>query len=85
MSAYVKSLDPHHLVTVGSHGYYGKSTPARLKENPFTYNVYGAALNNGAPYAYNAVCEGADFRRNFAPDVSALLNFQGGVDLGGER
>ncbi len=73
MSAYVKSLDPHHLVTVGSHGYYGKSTPARLKENPYTYNVYGAALNNGAPYAYNAVCEGADFRRNFAPDVSTLF------------
>jgi endo-1,4-beta-mannosidase len=29
IAAYVKSLDPNHLVTVGSIGWYGASTPER--------------------------------------------------------
>jgi len=34
MARHVRSLDPNHLITIGSEGFYGASTPALLKYNP---------------------------------------------------
>lgn len=34
MARHVRSLDPNHLITIGSEGFYGASTPALMKYNP---------------------------------------------------
>lgn len=34
MSAFIKGIDPNHLVMVNSWGYFGASTPDLVKENP---------------------------------------------------
>uniref|UniRef100_A0ACD5YUR5 Uncharacterized protein n=1 Tax=Avena sativa TaxID=4498 RepID=A0ACD5YUR5_AVESA len=34
MSAYVKSIDPNHMVEIGLEGFYGESVPDRKKFNP---------------------------------------------------
>eukprot|EP00475_Leptophrys_vorax_P025169 TRINITY_DN35194_c0_g1_i3.p1 TRINITY_DN35194_c0_g1~~TRINITY_DN35194_c0_g1_i3.p1 ORF type:complete len:282 (+),score=18.43 TRINITY_DN35194_c0_g1_i3:309-1154(+) len=49
MAAYVKTLDPHHLLSIGSEGFYGPSTPAR------------AAQLNAEPWMATV---GTDFIRN---------------------
>ena len=51
MSAFIKSLDAQHMVSVGSEGFFGMSTPERLKHNP----------DSGAQRM------GVDFVRNMAP------------------
>ncbi|KAJ1688853.1 hypothetical protein LUZ63_013008 [Rhynchospora breviuscula] len=38
MSAFVKSIDPVHLVQVGLEGFYGPSTPELMKLNPDDYS-----------------------------------------------
>ena len=34
MAAFVKSIDPIHLLTIGSEGFFGPSTPLYLYSNP---------------------------------------------------
>ncbi len=34
MSTYVRQLDPNHMITVGSEGFFGPSTPLLLQYNP---------------------------------------------------
>lgn len=34
MSTHVRSLDPNHLVTIGSEGFFGDSTPDMMQYNP---------------------------------------------------
>jgi mannan endo-1,4-beta-mannosidase len=50
MAAHVKSVDPNHMLTVGSEGFYGAASPSRAGDNP----ISGAAKM------------GVDFARNFA-------------------
>ncbi len=47
MSAYVKSIDPAHLVMVSSWGYFGASTPELQPENPFDLTWRGIGNNAG--------------------------------------
>lgn len=57
-AAYLKSLDPNHMVSVGEEGFYS-STPSRLSANP------GADINS--PWASQ---EGQDFIADHSsPDV----------------
>lgn len=37
MASHVKSIDPVHLLEIGVEGFYGLSTPERLKLNPNTF------------------------------------------------
>ncbi|XP_028094822.1 mannan endo-1,4-beta-mannosidase 6 isoform X4 [Camellia sinensis] len=37
MAVFVKSIDPKHLLEIGSEGFYGPSTPDRVQFNPNTY------------------------------------------------
>ena len=73
LSAYVKSIDPAHLVMVSSWGYFGASTPELQPENPFDLTWRGIGNNAGvccvAPFplpvqtswvgscTYNASCQ----------------------------
>ena len=47
MSAYVKSIDPAHLVMVSSWGYFGRSTPELQPQNPFDLTWRGIGNNAG--------------------------------------
>ena len=47
LSAYVKSIDPAHLVMVSSWGYFGKSTPDLQPENPYDLTWRGIGNNAG--------------------------------------
>lgn len=39
MAAYVRSVDPNHMITVGSEGFYGPSTPELLPNNPGAWGI----------------------------------------------
>ena len=56
MSKHVRSLDPNHLITVGSEGFYGKSTPALQQYNPQTW-----AAGTGQDYVNNTNLPNIDF------------------------
>ncbi|XP_011622682.1 mannan endo-1,4-beta-mannosidase 6 [Amborella trichopoda] len=38
MAMYVKSIDPLHMLEIGSEGFYGPSSPGRLQFNPNTFS-----------------------------------------------
>ena len=56
MAAYVKSIDPKHLLEIGSEGFYGPSTPDRDQFNPSTYST-----KVGTVFVRNHQVLGVDF------------------------
>uniref|UniRef100_A0A803L3J4 mannan endo-1,4-beta-mannosidase n=1 Tax=Chenopodium quinoa TaxID=63459 RepID=A0A803L3J4_CHEQI len=56
MAAYVKSIDPKHLLEIGMEGFYGPSTPERAQVNPNTY-----ATQVGTDFVRNHQVLGVDF------------------------
>ncbi|CAL5228204.1 g11291 [Coccomyxa viridis] len=60
MSAYVKSIDPAHLVMVSSWGYFGKSTPELQPQNPYDLTWRGIG-NNAGLYSADPLCKGEDW------------------------
>ncbi|KAK9723746.1 hypothetical protein RND81_05G022600 [Saponaria officinalis] len=56
MAVYVKSIDPNHLVEIGSEGFYGPSTPDRVQFNPNSY-----ATQVGTDFVRNHQAVGVDF------------------------
>eukprot|EP00884_Botryococcus_braunii_P022357 jgi/Botrbrau1/8805/Bobra.0330s0035.1 len=65
MAAYIKELDPNHLLTVGMHGFFGLSTPSLMRTNPSDVNVF-SSVSSGNIFAANPVCRGEDFARIFS-------------------
>lgn len=56
MAAYVKSLDPKHLLTVGLEGFYGFKTTEKSAVNP---GKWAASL--GSDFIQNSAIENIDF------------------------
>ncbi len=56
MSAYVKSIDPAHLVMVSSWGYFGHSTPELQAQNPFDLTWRGIGNNAGVWKSHSYSC-----------------------------
>ncbi|TXG57503.1 hypothetical protein EZV62_015332 [Acer yangbiense] len=56
MAVYVKSMDPKHLVEIGTEGFYGPSTPDKAQFNPNTY-----ATQVGTDFIRNHQVIGVDF------------------------
>ncbi|KAG9144259.1 hypothetical protein Leryth_023515 [Lithospermum erythrorhizon] len=56
MAVYVKSIDPKHLVEIGTEGFYGLSTPNRFQYNPNTF-----AQQVGTDFIRNHQVLGVDF------------------------
>ncbi|CAI5494687.1 unnamed protein product [Closterium sp. Naga37s-1] len=56
MAAYVKSLDPNHLLSIGSEGFYGPSTPDRAK----ALNAEWWMVNVGTDFVRNNKVPGID-------------------------
>ncbi|KAK9755399.1 hypothetical protein RND81_01G022400 [Saponaria officinalis] len=56
MAAYVKSIDPNHLLEIGLEGFYGPSTPERAQFNPNSY-----ATQVGTDFVRNHQVFGVDF------------------------
>ena len=56
MSKHVKTLDNNHLVTIGSEGFYGDSTPKLLQYNPQAW-----AADMGQDFVMNADIIDVDF------------------------
>ncbi|GAX85334.1 hypothetical protein CEUSTIGMA_g12751.t1 [Chlamydomonas eustigma] len=70
MSAFLKLLDPKHLVTVGSEGFFGPSTPELLKYNPGSW-----ASATGQDFVLNNAAKSIDFATIHAwPDNWGLGN-----------
>lgn len=56
MSAFVKSIDKNHLLTVGLEGFYGPKTPKSLTMNPEEW-----ASRLGADFIRNSKISYVDF------------------------
>ncbi|XP_077216415.1 glycosyl hydrolase superfamily protein [Tasmannia lanceolata] len=56
MAAYVKTIDPLHLVEIGLEGFYGPSTPDKVQFNPNTF-----AQQVGTDFLRNHRAFGVDF------------------------
>ncbi|GAB2272077.1 Mannan endo-1,4-beta-mannosidase 6 [Dionaea muscipula] len=57
MAAYVKSIDPKHLVEIGLEGFYGPSTPNRAQ----TVNPSAYSSQVGTDFIRNHQAQGVDF------------------------
>lgn len=55
LAAYVKQLDPNHLVMLGLIGMFGASTPSLLQENP--YDLSMDTYSKGGIYQADPVCQ----------------------------
>uniref|UniRef100_A0A0A9GJ14 mannan endo-1,4-beta-mannosidase n=1 Tax=Arundo donax TaxID=35708 RepID=A0A0A9GJ14_ARUDO len=56
MAFHVKSIDPDHLLEVGTEGFYGPSSPARMQANPNSF-----AGKVGTDFIHNHRVLGIDF------------------------
>lgn len=56
MAVYVKSIDPLHLLEIGSEGFYGPSSPDRQRFNPNSF-----AEQAGTDFVRNHRALGIDF------------------------
>ncbi|KAH9290573.1 hypothetical protein KI387_034690, partial [Taxus chinensis] len=56
MAAYVKSIDPNHLVGIGTEGFYGPYSLDRIEFNP-----YSCAHQEGTDFIRNHQAVGIDF------------------------
>jgi len=56
MSKYVRTLDRNHLITIGSEGFYGDSTPKLLQYNPQAW-----AADMGQDFVMNTDIPDVDF------------------------
>ncbi|XP_062106011.1 mannan endo-1,4-beta-mannosidase 2-like [Humulus lupulus] len=56
MSAFIKSIDNHHLVTIGLEGFYGPKSPEKLSVNPEDW-----ASRLGADFIRNSQIPNIDF------------------------
>jgi mannan endo-1,4-beta-mannosidase len=54
MSAEIKALDPHHMVTTGVEGFFGASTPELRSKNPYNGN-------EGTDFVRNHAVDTIDF------------------------
>ncbi|CAL8471250.1 g10792 [Coccomyxa elongata] len=76
MADFVKSLDPNHLVMVGTWGYFGQSSPGLLAENPYDLSwrtVNGS--NNAGIWSADPICKGEDFHAlmsNTSVDIGSV-------------
>ncbi|CAL8471249.1 g10791 [Coccomyxa elongata] len=62
MSDFVKSIDPNHLTMVGTWGYYGRSSPDLLPENPYDLSWRTSNLSNDAGiWSADPICKGEDW------------------------
>ena len=55
LAAYVKQLDPNHLVMLGLIGMFGASTPSLLQENP--YDLSMDTYSKGGIYQADPICQ----------------------------
>lgn len=71
MALHVKSIDPDHLLEVGTEGYYGPSSPTRLQDNA---NIYSGQF--GADFIRNHRVHGIDFASvHMYPELWLAYNF----------
>ncbi|CAL5222551.1 g4932 [Coccomyxa viridis] len=52
---FLKSVDPNHMVTVGTEGFFGSSTPEFLPDNPYD------TLSEGCDFARNHMPDNIDY------------------------
>eukprot|EP00891_Asterochloris_glomerata_P006195 jgi/Astpho2/6195/Aster-03605 len=76
-SAYVKHLDPNHLVYTATIGYFGATTPSLvyLNGNQTEFSPYTTV-------PYNSLCNGNDWARNIATPTVDLAGMHYYVDYG---
>ncbi len=55
LAAYVKQLDPNHLIMLGTIGMFGASTPSLLQENP--YDLSMDTYSKGGIYQADPICQ----------------------------
>lgn len=56
MSQHVRAADPNHLITIGSEGFFGDSTPQLLQYNPQAW-----ASDMGQDFMANTAIPDVDF------------------------
>ncbi|KAJ6841792.1 mannan endo-1,4-beta-mannosidase 8-like isoform X3 [Iris pallida] len=76
MASYVKSIDPSHLLEIGTEGFYGSSTPEYLHLNPGTYFA-----QVGTDFIRNHQAAGVDFASVHIYSDSWLANSVTGEHL----
>eukprot|EP00798_Chlamydomonas_sp_ICE-L_P027956 gene27956-8838_t len=68
MSQFLKTMDPNHLVTVGSEGFFGGSTPEYLQYNPGEWSAFV-----GQDFVQNNALNSIDFASIHAPSYIATV------------
>lgn len=70
MASYVRSLDPFHLISIGSEGFYGKANAARSNyANPQGTDTYAACVDQMAEDMINTKIFKERIRAGWSPDI----------------